>query len=212
MSGILQIEYEYFQLEGIPPYPSPYVTIDARDVFWVDLSDPNRTRFERRYRTREATPREGLERYYISEGAGGRRKECTFYDGKEECTLAPISRTLSFDNWLTDFNFTSNKLLAKTTNPAAVGGYEYKGIQGDPQWGQVHIFQRSGMAQASDLYKDKPTIEAMRIDVAQSRMVELSKTVIDGDKQVVHSLYRLVTWKVAEPSQVPADLFTLSPN
>jgi hypothetical protein len=209
MNGILHIEYDYFQLEGIPPFPSPYLTIDARDTTWVDVQDPNRSYYERRYRTHESTPREGIERYVVRTGSGGRQEECTMYDGREECTQQPITQTLNFDGWLADFTRTGTKLLANTDDPAVVGGYVYQGKQQDVQWGEVHVFERMGTAQASDLYTDKPLRETMKIDADQHRIVELSKTIINGEETVIHSSYRLVAWAFLDPAQVPATLFTL---
>ncbi|MCU0493578.1 MAG: hypothetical protein MUD01_18480, partial [Chloroflexaceae bacterium] len=206
-SGILYIKMEYYQLEGIPPYPSKYVAIDARDETWIDMSDPQRIRYERTYRTQETPPREGKERYYIGTGRGGQIKDCSLYDGKEDCSTQTITQTVDFDGWLNSFNQPNAKFVANMHNASAIGGYTYKGTQTDPQWGEVHVFERQGSAKTSDLYPNKPTIETMKIGADQPRLVELSMTVLDGDTQVPYRSYRLKEWNIVDPSTLPADFF-----
>lgn len=205
---ILYIEYEYFQLEGIPPYPSPYLTIDSIDRKWIDMNDPNRFRYERYYRTREAEPHEGIEWSQVGTGSGGVIEECQRYEEKIDCTRQAITTTLTYNEWLEHFTHLSRSFLGNAISPAAIGGYEYKGIQNDDMWGEIHVFERSGTLSASDRYPDFPTVETLKFDRALGRTIEWRRTVIDGDTSVVHAISRMVKWEVLDGSAVPADIFS----
>ncbi len=210
-NGILYFEYEYFQLEGIPPYPSPYLTIDSVDKNWVDTVDPNRFRFERHFITREAKSVEGIERFRIGTGTNGVVEECQLYDGKTECVQQPITSTLTYESWLENSSRLGRRFLENASDPKMIGGYTYKGIQTDEQWGDVHVFERQGELSASDMYQGRPMTETLKFDVELQRQIEWIRTVIDGGTAVVHARVRLITWKIMESSETPADLFVLRP-
>lgn len=208
MAGqFLYYEYEYFQLEGIPPYPSPYLTIDSIDRYWVDVNDPNRFRYERYYRTRETEPKEGVEVSRVGTGFGGVVEECQRYEEKVECTQQALTTTLTYDEWLNNTTHLSRKFLNNINSPATIGGYEYRGIESDELWGDVHVFERRGTLSASDIYPNFPIVETLKFDVALGRTVEWRRIVIDGDKSVIHAISRLVKWELLDASAVSADLF-----
>lgn len=93
--GVLYFEYSYFQLEGIPPYPSPYVTMVSISRYWIDMNDPNRFHHEGSFRTQEATPVEGMEFIRTGTGTNGVSESCEFYEGRPDCVQNPITTTLS---------------------------------------------------------------------------------------------------------------------
>ena len=64
--GILYVEYDLFELEGVPPMTSDFVPIQRRNQTWIDSTDPNRSRQERHFVTQETPAREGLEAVYRS--------------------------------------------------------------------------------------------------------------------------------------------------
>jgi hypothetical protein len=206
---ILYFEYEEFQLEGIPPYPSPYVAIDAIDRYWVDVNDPNRFRSERYFRTREATPVEGIESFRVGTGTNGVIQECQLYDGKTECTQQPITSTLTYDAWLENFGRVVRRFLENINAPNAIGGYIYRGTQTDEQWGEVHVFEREGTVSASDLYKGYPMTETLKLDTEPYRQIEWTRIVADGDKSIIHASIRLTAWKIIGLSEIPPDLFSI---
>jgi hypothetical protein len=207
---ILYYEYAYYQMEGIPPYPSPYVMLDITQKHWVDMSDPNRFRHEESFRTREAEPKEGIERVVIGTGTGGVIEDCQTYDARTECTQKPITVTLDYSSWLSATTALGRKWLDNKDNPEAADGRKYIGMQTDEVWGDVHVFEKEGRLEASDLYPKYPMVEIMKFDKDLLRAVAWDRIVIDGDKRIVHSSARLVTWKFLAASEVPADLF--SPN
>jgi len=206
---ILYYEYEYFQMEGIPPYPSPYVAMDIRDRHWVDMNDPLRSRYEVAFRTREPNPKEGVERVVIGTGAGGVMEDCQTYDGKTECTQTPIAATLDYSSWLSATTALGRTWLAGKDNPEAIHGQAYVGIQTDDVWGTVHVFQKEGTLEASDLYPKYPMVETMKFDADLFRAVAWERTVMNGDERIAHAWSRLVAWKVMDVSESPADLFAL---
>ncbi|MCC7353668.1 MAG: hypothetical protein IT330_07910, partial [Anaerolineae bacterium] len=202
---ILYYEYEYFELEGVPPYPSPYVAVDWRDMFWVDMDDPNRFRWERHYRTREATPHEGLAYYTIHTGYGGLRRRCEIYEGKETCAEEPITTTLDYDHWFqNEIARVGHQALDNSNSPDKIGGYVYKGTQQDGPWGKVYVFQRQIRLSGSDLYRNYPATETLMFDVEMLRRVRWERTVVDEDKTVLHLLLRLVVWKMLDSSEIPS--------
>jgi len=207
VSQILYYEYEYFQLEGIPPYPGPYLTIDSIDRYWVDVNDPNRFRYERYYRTRETEPKEGIEVSRVGTGLGGVVEECQRYEDKTECTQQAATTPLTYDNWLSNTTHLSRKFLNNINSPATIGGYEYRGIENDELWGDVHVFERRGTLSASDIYPNFPIVETLKFDIALGRTVEWRRIVIDGDKSVIHAVSRLVKWELIDGSTVSTDLF-----
>jgi hypothetical protein len=201
---ILYFEYEYFQLEGIPPYPSPYVPINMVQRFWVDLNDPNRFWSERRFRTREASPREGMERTVKGTGTGGVLETCNFYEGRAYCAQQTITTTVSFDEWLTANAGAGRRFVKNANMPEANGGYEYKGIEIDETWGEVHTFVRRGVLTASDLYKDHPMIETLSFDTKLYRQISWQRIV---DDSVLHASLRLIAWKTIASSEAPPEIF-----
>lgn len=186
--------------------------VDWRDMFWVDMDDPNRFRWERYFRTREETPREGLAYYGIGTGYGGLRRGCEIYEGKETCAEEPITMALDYDQWFqNEIARMGHEALANSDQPEKIGGYVYKGAQQSDQWGKTHVFQRQITLTSSDLYRNYPATETLKFDVEMLRRVEWERTVIDGDKAVLHSRYRLVVWKTLDRSEVPPGLFEIKP-
>lgn len=205
---ILYYEYEYFQLEGVPPYPSPYVKMVASDKYWVDMADPNRSRFERSYHTQTSDPKEGFERIDIGTGTGGVFEDCQFYEGKETCSQRPITSTLTIDDWVQFQTSMADKFLANQNTPELNAGYAFKGCQRDEIWGEAYIFERTTPLVTSDLYANYPSIEIRKFDVAMKRATEWKRTVMDGEKMVIHDDYRLIKWEWLDRYSIPQDLFT----
>lgn len=52
--------------------------------------------------------------------------------------------------WLEEFTAVGEKFLANKDNASAIGGYEYKETTVNPEWGEVHVFERISTAQASE--------------------------------------------------------------
>ncbi len=206
---ILYYEYEYFQLEGIPPYSSPYVKMVASDQYWVDMADPNRSRFERYYHTQTSGPKEGFERIDTGTGTGGVFEDCQFYEGTEECSQKPITRTLTVDDWFQFQSSMANKFLANKNTPESNAGYAFKGCQADEMWGEAYVFERTVPLTTSDLYKNYPSTEIQKFDVAMKRAIEWKRTVMDGEKVIVHDFYRLIKWEMLDRTSVPQELFAL---
>jgi hypothetical protein len=115
----------------------------------------------------------------------------------------------TFDAWLEEFTAVDRKMLANKDNASAIGGYKYKGTIIDSEWGEVHVFERSGTAQDSDLYYGKPMVEIMKIDTVQPRFIEITKIVLADDKNIVHSSYRLVRWEIIDETQAPENVFEI---
>ncbi len=206
---ILYFEFDYFQLEGVPPFPSPYVTMDSTDRHWVDMADPNRSRYERYYRTQSSDPKEGYERIEIGTGTGVIMEQCEFYEGKDDCTHQPITHAMTFEEWLMNYASVANHYLDNKNNPGAIGGYEFKGIQKDEIWGDVYVFERKLTLTASDLYPNYPSVETLKFDIALKRTVEWRREIIDKGQTIVHALARLIKWETINGSQIPNDLFSL---
>lgn len=205
---ILYYEYEYFQLEGIPPYPSPYTTIDSIDKNWVDVSNPSYFRYERHFTTREPEPRQGIETSRVGTGPSGLVEQCQVYDGKTECTQQVITPTTTYDEWFKNFTNLNTRFQANKNSPQAIGGYVYKGIQTDNDWGDVYVFERPGVVAASDLYPNYPMIETLKFEVNLGRNIEWTRTIIDGEKTIIHAYSRLVKWEIINSSDLPGDFFS----
>lgn len=206
-NGILYIEYEDFELEGVPPYVSRFTPLDRRQRVWVDTNDGRRFRSETYFRTREALPREGIETYETATGKGGIDKRCDFYDGKAECQQQPITDTLTFDDWLKRATRQGQQKIANKDNPKANEGYTYKGIQQDSAWGDVYVFERDLTITSPDTTRERPAKAMLVIDMKLLRTIEMRRILVEGDKQTLFELYRLKTWKMLDPASVPADLF-----
>lgn len=210
-SQVLYYEYEGFELEGVPPYPSPYVTMNKVDRNWVDMSDPLRFRNESYYTVSQPKPKEGFERIVIGTGAGGLLETCRFYEGNAICSQQPITRTLTYDEWLTTSQL-GQRWLDNIETPDAIGGYIYKGIQTDETWGEVHVFEREGTLTSSDLYTDYPMVETLTFDTTYLRTIEWKRLVMDGETFITHALSRLVKWEMVSPSEIPPGLFATRLN
>lgn len=204
---ILLIRYSYFELEGIPPYPSPFVPVDFSYVWWLDTKDTNRFRYEKRYSTRGDPHNSGLVESSVGTGAGGQTQNVSYWEDNPTCqeTANPPNK-VPLAEWLDAFTAMGRDLLNKH-RAGNLAPYKYKGIETDNEWGQVHVFERPGKLQASDLYPGKPMVERFTFDVEQLRQVEMSRIVQTRTGKVLHRLYRLKRWLLLEREEIPANAF-----
>jgi hypothetical protein len=209
-SQFLYSEHEYYQREGIPPYVSFYVEMDSVDKQWVDMNDPNRFRQERRFRTREAEPREGFEFTVVGTGRNGLVERCEYYEGKSECVQQPATNVADYREWLDNLASPARNFQNNQDSPQALGGYNFKGTETTSAWGEVLVFEREVILQASDIYPNQPTREVIKFDNELLRRVEWVRYVITDEGEIVHASYRLVTWTTLDETELSAALFTTS--
>lgn len=60
MGNIIHFSYDYFELEGIPPYTSPFIPVDFTYDWWIDMGDTRNFRFEKHFTTRISHVKSGL--------------------------------------------------------------------------------------------------------------------------------------------------------
>jgi len=115
MAGqVLLIHYDYYELEGIPPYPSPFVPVDFSYVWWLSVGDTQRFRYEKRYSTRTEPQSSGLVELSLGDGAGGSTRNFSYWDGEVEASEQGNSaQKVTLDEWLTAFTAFGRSLLDK---------------------------------------------------------------------------------------------------
>jgi hypothetical protein len=205
MNEILHLSYEYFELEGVPPYISPFLSVDFKYDWWVDVDDTRKFRFEKRFATRVGPPNSGLVSLTTSKDTESKIFHTEFWDGKPETIEREMSTTiLGYTAWLETFTAMGRKLVAEIgqVNPT----HTYLNIQKDDLWGDVHIFQKKDIVQASDLYMGLPLVITYKIHTSDFRWIEMEQKVISDD-EVLFRFWRLKTWEEMSSETLPSTLF-----
>ena len=206
-SQVLLIRYDYFELEGIPPYPSPFVPVDFSYVWWLSVEDTQRFRYEKRYSTRTEPQSSGLVELSLGDGAGGGTLNFSYWDGQVEASEQGNSaQKVSLEEWLATFTAFGRSLLDKY-HSGDLAPFIYKGIYTDLEWGQVHIFEQESILDASDLYAGSPILERYIFDEAQLRQVEWKRIVKAKEGDIIHRLYQLQRWLLLAEEEVPWNIF-----
>ena len=207
MGKILYISYEYFELEGIPPYVSLFVPVDFRYEWWIDKTNSQQFRFEKHYTTRTDPVMSGLMVLTTSGDLDLKLKHTEIWDGVADITTKEIyPKNVSFDEWFMKFTSMGRNLVDNTGNLDV--SHEYLGITEDHEWGDVHIFQRKEVLEGgSDLYLGLPVIVTDKIHTKDFRWIEMNLTVVHEGKNILHRLWRLSKWVELDFDKVPVDLF-----
>lgn len=207
--SILHWIYHYYQLEGIPAYPSPFIPVDFYFLNWIDTFDLGRFRKEKHYIPRVSPAQSGLEYYIVGTEHGGTQLRREYWDGGlfHEAEASVESSPPSFDSWLEHLADGSRRLVEKAKRGDTT--WEFRGIEKDDMFGDVYVVVSPGaeVVRASDLYLDMPLEIEYRIDVEMMRHVEQVEAVIDGDSRILHRRLRLTNWTYLRPEDVSDKLF-----
>jgi hypothetical protein len=208
-SDILHMTAEYFELEGVPPYPSYFVPVDFNYEWWMDTSDMLRFRYEKYFSTREEPPVNGLVTCVVGTGGNGDHKECHYYDGKTECATSKITMSaLSLEKWLLGFNALGHRLVSEIGSTKS-GEFQYEGIETDALWGNAYLFTKISILRASDDYRDLPMTETYKFDESLHRQIEIRRIVFRDKEEIIHRLYRLTEWKLLTLAEAPEGIFNI---
>lgn len=155
MGNIICITYNYFELEGIPPYPSPFIPVDYKYDWWIDKTNTKRFRFEKRFATRSSPAKSGLMVLTTSAGAESKILHTEIWNNKR-ITIEkdqPISNS-AYTDWYETFTAMGRKLVKGIEQKSP--SHTYLGEQIDGMWGNCHVFQTNEIVQSSDLYFNLP--------------------------------------------------------
>lgn len=211
-SEIIYIVRNYYQLEGIPAYPSYFTPVDFLIRTWIDSSDINRIRIEKYFTPRLAPEKSGIEYYTVGKGSGGTAFRREYWDSQ---IYNEVISTI--DRPILDFSTLREKevsyyrqFMEKAKN--GEDNLQSIGIEVDEIFGDVNVISKNNLVvTASDLYYNNPLIIEYRYDVALMRLIDLRKIIIvekdGGIEQVLHSQFRLMNWNVLETNEIPEQLF-----
>jgi hypothetical protein len=207
MSGqILNSVYQYYQSEGIPPYPSRFIPIDFYIVNWIDTTDIYRIRTEKHYNAPEFTPSTGIEYYVVSTGLGGNYLRRRYWNGQLfKQTDAPIeNKPPSFDEWLEKTANDNREYIRNSENKESA----LIGEAIDETFGLVKTVTVLGEVRASDLYLGMPLEITQKFDVDLMRLIERTETIrLEGNNNVLHRRYRLLKWDYVDSKDLPAGIY-----
>jgi hypothetical protein len=210
MSDTIQyLLQEYYQLEGIPPYPSYFTPIDFSYRQWRAMNDAQRFRFEKTYSTRTSPSSSGLVQGAVGTGTGGVIKEWQFYEDQIHSTeISASPDVVTYESWLSGLASMGENFL-QNVGTGKLADFQSRGIESDAQWGEIYVFEGRKPLEGSDLYpsdSQTTTTDIFKFDTQLLRHVEWRRTVNDS-ATTLYSLYRLVEWKVLDSEEVPSDLF-----
>jgi hypothetical protein len=206
METILNFSYEYFELEGIPPYTSSFVPIDFRYEWWIDKEDTQRFRFEKHFVTRVPPVNSGLMALTTSAGQGAKIIHTEIWDGLSRDTEKEHpDKTTTYQKWFDSFTTMGRRLTDEIGR--ANGSHKYVGVQDDERWGSVHVFQKEDIVQASDVYFGMPLIVTHKIHMNDFRWIEMKQKIINGGQEVLHRLWRLSNWVELNPDNLSLNAF-----
>lgn len=206
MNNTVHFSYDYFELEGIPPYPSPFVPVDFKYDGWIDVGDTRKFRFEKRFATRTSPANSGLVALTTSKDIESKIVHTEFWDGQPETIEKDQSESLmGYADWFETFTGMGRNLAKEIGQKNAT--HDYLGIQTDGLWGNVHVFQKKEVVQASDMYLGLPLVIIYKIHVADFRWIEMEQKVIDGKNEILFRFWRLRTWDEVDSDILPSNLF-----
>jgi len=171
--SIFHSVHKYYQLEGIPAYPSPFVPVDYLILEWLDTNDLNRFRREKYFISRLEQERAGLEYSIVGTGYKGEVVQREMWDGVlfHEGRTQIEQRALDFQSWLENMAEKGRNLV----ETARKGGkqFAYKEAYKNDDFGEIIVVVNSGdkFVQASDLYMGFPLEFEYHVDTELFRII-----------------------------------------
>jgi hypothetical protein len=212
INNVIFMAHNYFQLDGIPAYPSYFTPVDFILHSWIDLTDIYRFRRERYFITKLAPGKSGMEYYAVGNGSGGIVFRREYWDGK---IYNEVKSAIS--NPVSDFNSVREREVNKYHQfmdkaNRREDNLQFIGVEVDDKFGNINVIRKNNLyISASEIYQNYPMIVEYRNDVEQMRLIDLREIVLvekDGEvEQVLHSQFKLTNWSILTPNEVPERLF-----
>ena len=137
--SIFHSVYKYYQLEGIPAYPSPFIPVDYPILEWLDTNDLSRFRREKYFAPRLESARAGIEYYMVGTGYKGEVVQREFWDGAlfHERKSQVEQRRIDFQSWLEKMGEKGRNLI----ETARKGGkqFAYKETYKNDDFGEIIV-------------------------------------------------------------------------
>lgn len=202
MAGTLYIVYDYFELEGIPPYPSYFTPVDFKYTWWIDLADTRNFRFEKRFALRDNPDKAGLVACSTGNALDQKNVKVEWWDSAPQVYEEKSSpNAVKYEEWLNAFNTRGRLILNKATDDT----FQRLEDLDDPVWGRTYHFRETGyIIGGSDLYLNLPFVTTYQFGVDDLRWIEMNRVVINNSDEVLHRLWRLAEWKEI-PGEISLD-------
>ncbi len=198
---IFHSRYTYYQLEGIPPYPSFFTPLEFMFDVWLDSENGARFRIQKTFRTLESETGESL--VYLAVGDGlGNVWRAEIWDGKvTEQSFQETNHPKNYEEYRARERQAVTRILDKAI--AQTERLRYKGVVNDERWGNVHLIhqQIGAFSGGTDLYTGWDHLREIKIRVNEPQILEESNWLKDVfssavSKTVLHSRYwqDLIEW------------------
>lgn len=206
--NILHWEHSEFQLEGIPSYPSHFIPITFRILYWMDTSDLGRFRKEKHFFPHDNSLPSGIEYSKVGTGNKGTVISREYWNGTLYYENISDIKTESpnYITWLENTSNNGQRLIDK--GKQGKENLNYHGVDINEDFGPVEIVSTLRRVSASDLYLGFPVKIEYRIDLELFRIVEKTGWVLGHEKsQILYTHVKLIKWEILPKEMIPLNLF-----
>lgn len=191
---IFHSQHKYYQLEGIPPYPSYFIPLEFTFDVWLDSENGARFRTQKTFRTLESNSLESL--VYLAVGDGlGNVWRAEIWDGKiTEQSFRETEHPKDYEEYKLREQQATTRILEKAVSQTE--SIIYNGIVNDEKWGDVRLIRHrvGAFYGGTDLYTGWDHLREIKVRDDELQVMEETNWLRDvsnseANEAILHSRY-----------------------